>query len=268
MIKRLLSSYLKHDGMLFHALQTIYHEFKFAYQKVYFFVKWPKVKIYRIGKEKLDKLKADGFRSQFGQDYVLDTYYLDGKEAGFFIDVGCNHPEEISNSFYFENTKFWHGMAFDPLKKYSNDWKERRKQTEFYGVALGREEKDIEFVEIEAVDGWEHTLSALKNNVRKEDLQYPHKTLIVKMKLLSEYIETANIKQVDLLLVDVEGAEYDVLMGANLSVNRPRIIVLENTKRWKGDDSIRRFLINNGYLFMGRIWTVDDLFIDADHCCS
>jgi len=264
MIKVFLSGYLNHNGALFRALQKIYHEFKYTYQKIYFLVKWPKVNIFRIDNVKLDELRVGGFRSQFGQDYILNRYYLDEKENGFFIDVGCNHPEEISNSYFFENKKNWYGMAFDPLQKYKNDWNERRNKTEFYGVALGNEERDIEFVEIEAVDGWEHTLSALRSNVRKEDLKYPHKSLIVKMKLLDDYIEAKNIKQIDLLLVDVEGAEYDVLLGTNLSVNRPRVIVLENTKGWKGDNSIRNFLIKNGYLFKGRIWTVDDVYVDAN----
>lgn len=262
MFKRLLTNNLNHNGKIFNILQTIYHEVKYLYQRLYFIVVWPKVKIFRINNDELNAINNKGYRSQFGQDYILDTYFLNGVNNGFFVDVGCNHPEEISNSYYFELKKGWQGLAFDPLQKYRGDWDVRRKNTCFYGVALGNEEKNIEFVEIEAVAGWEHTLSALKNNVRKEDLQYPHKTIIVKMKRLAGYLEHLEIKQVDLLLIDVEGAEYDVLLGLNLLVNRPKVIVLENTNGWKGDDEIRKFLIKNNYLFSGRVWTVDDVFVD------
>ena len=51
--------------------------------------------------------------------------------------------------------------------------------------------------------------------------------------------------EVDFLKIDVEGAETEVLSGLDLSKNRPRIIVAENT----GADTYEGRLLQNGYIF-------------------
>ena len=262
MIKYLLSKGLSNDGWIYSFMQSAYHELKFIFQRIYFILVWPRVTIYRLSMNKLKSLNIEGYRSQFGQDFILDRYYLNRMKKGVFIDVGCNHPERISNSYFFEKTRKWNGLAFDPLLKYYSDWQKERKNTKYYGVALGNEEKNIKFIEIDAVSGWEDTLSAIKGNERKEDLRYPNVVRTVQMKRLSSFLSKG--MAIDLLLIDVEGAEYDALLGMNLSVNRPKIIVLENSIIGKTSNTIRKLLIKNKYKFVGRVWTADDIFIYLD----
>jgi hypothetical protein len=59
------------------------------------------------GHEKIDK-----FYSQAAQDlFVLIA--LDGKRDGFFMDIGCYDPIDISNSYLLETEFDWTGIMLD-----------------------------------------------------------------------------------------------------------------------------------------------------------
>ena len=50
--------------------------------------------------------------SQIGQDeWVLRT--IGEKENGVFVDIGCGHPEYISNTLVFEKKYNWRGIGVD-----------------------------------------------------------------------------------------------------------------------------------------------------------
>lgn len=67
---------------------------------------------------KLLKLNFEGsqsiesFYSQAGQDiFVLSC--INGKQNGTFLDLGCNHPTLINNTFLLENKFNWSGISYD-----------------------------------------------------------------------------------------------------------------------------------------------------------
>lgn len=50
--------------------------------------------------------------SQAGQDlFVLSL--LDGKREGVFLDLGCNEPIQINNTYLLETAFGWNGLAVD-----------------------------------------------------------------------------------------------------------------------------------------------------------
>lgn len=50
--------------------------------------------------------------SQSGQDLFIDRI-LHGKRDGTFLDIGCNHPIELSNTFALETELGWKGILAD-----------------------------------------------------------------------------------------------------------------------------------------------------------
>lgn len=70
-------------------------------------------------------INREKYHSQFGQDFFLDRIVFNGKKSGFFIDIGANHPEQLSNTLYFEDLG-WHGMAFEPQAGLCALWKDRK----------------------------------------------------------------------------------------------------------------------------------------------
>lgn len=64
-----------------------------------------------------DKLKRN--YSQASQDiFVLSC--LGGKRNGTFLDLGCNEPKHINNTFLLETEFGWRGTSIDIEKKYTD----------------------------------------------------------------------------------------------------------------------------------------------------
>lgn len=66
--------------------------------------------------------------SQCGQD--LFVFNILKKEKGTFLDLGCNLPKKINNTYLLELNE-WYGTSLD-ITDYSENWKERN--TKFINV--------------------------------------------------------------------------------------------------------------------------------------
>ena len=51
--------------------------------------------------------------SQAGQDLWVNAM-LEGRRDGFYVDIGCNHPTAINNTWAFEQMG-WNGILVDVL---------------------------------------------------------------------------------------------------------------------------------------------------------
>lgn len=67
--------------------------------------------------------------SQSGQDwYMYHNFFshsMDTIKHGFYLDVGSNHPLEISNSFFFDRCLGWKGICVEPNPQYHAFYKDR-----------------------------------------------------------------------------------------------------------------------------------------------
>jgi len=61
-----------------------------------------------------------------GQDKWVDQQ-LKNKRNGTFLDVGCHHFRNISNTFYFESELDWRGVGIDANASFEDGWKKFRK---------------------------------------------------------------------------------------------------------------------------------------------
>jgi hypothetical protein len=77
-------------------------------------------------------------------------------------------------------------------------------------------------------------------------------TIIVQCRTLDSILNEKNVKNIDLLSIDVEGFEYSVLQGLNLNTYRPDLIFLEDHMHYI--DS-HKYLKNNGYKLVRRTGT-------------
>ena len=70
-----------------------------------------------------------------------------------------------------------------------------------------------------------------------------------------------DLQSCDLLMIDVEGAEEEVLRGVDLEKLQPRCILIENNRVPGGDESVRSHACGRGYRFAARIDQTDDVFV-------
>uniref|UniRef100_B8DIX6 Methyltransferase FkbM family n=1 Tax=Nitratidesulfovibrio vulgaris (strain DSM 19637 / Miyazaki F) TaxID=883 RepID=B8DIX6_NITV9 len=204
--------------------------------------------------------RQEGFASQRGQDWYVSTKIFPNKKDGFFVDVGANHPYDLSNSYYFERLG-WTGIAFEPQQHVRELWPARR-STPCYPYVIGDVEEEVEFVEVHS-DGWQHALAGVKG-VASASVPNLHgqRTNIValRQRRLDNVLLEIGKSEVDVLFVDVEGYECNVLKGIDFRNISIRCIVLENDRTALGDNGLRRFLAKEGYRLVARL-SGDDVFV-------
>ncbi len=190
------------------------------------------------------------YYSQFYQDYYLDKYIFNGKTQGFFLDIGGNDPQFINNTYFFEKTRDWKGLAFEPIPTINKKWDCRL--TECLPVALGSVNGETEFCEYEDdyMSGNEQTVD-YKGKVKEK--------YRVKVRKLYDILKERGIDHIDFASIDVEGMELDVLKGACLDRISIDYIVVENNKGKKKERQIRDYLYLNGYRLKARLW-IDDVW--------
>lgn len=55
--------------------------------------------------------------SQYQQDKFLDEHIFQGKENGFFKDIGAHDGITMNNTYYFEQHRNWRGICIEPIPK-------------------------------------------------------------------------------------------------------------------------------------------------------
>ena len=58
--------------------------------------------------------------SHANEELVIRDYFQD-QRGGFFLDVGCGHPIEASNSYFLEKHLGWSGIGIDALPEMAFD---------------------------------------------------------------------------------------------------------------------------------------------------
>jgi FkbM family methyltransferase len=172
--------------------------------------------------------------------------YFDLKRDGVVVEVGANDPTALtSQSLHLENELGWQAVLIEPnpdLAQRARDERPRAKVFEFACVSSD-DIGELSFYIPVTTTGEIHSHASIEKNI--DDQQYAeHRVLKVRSKTLNSILDESGIQQIDLLSIDVEGAEMEVLKGLDLSKHRPRLILLEDKHVFLNK---HRLLKRNGY---------------------
>jgi FkbM family methyltransferase len=163
-------------------------------------------------------------------DEVLRQYFPN-KNNGIFFDVGAFEPIKISNSYHFERNG-WNCYCFEANTELIPLLKTHRNNV--FNYAISNENKDLISFNVVLTNGWTAGFSAIEiSDDYKKIFPYEFtevKKISVPQRTLNTIIEKeiADIKEIDILSVDVEGGELNCLKGLNLIKYKPQVIVIEN----------------------------------------
>lgn len=160
-----------------------------------------------------------------GEDLILASLLRD-VESGTYIDAGANHPIVINNTFGFYE-RGWTGLAIDGNSAFAALWAELRPRDTFAQGLLSDTVKETDFQIFP-----DHTMSSMDADTsRRYAARFEGGAVRVdtmKTSLLADMRKTYLAeREIHLLSVDVEGEDLKVLMGADLPVMRPGVIVVE-----------------------------------------
>jgi len=193
--------------------------------------------------------------------------YLD-YDNGFFVELGANDGIRQSNTFHFEKFRGWRGVLIEPIPhRFLECVANRHEQNTFFCnacVPLDYLEKyvDMLFVDLmtvseslqsdvpdidEHVRRGESFLSANERTVRFGAVAAPLS------KLLEQASAPANM---DLLSLDVEGAELDVLKGIDFNSHNFDYMLIES----RAPTPLMSFLREHNYHLADMLSKHDYLF--------
>lgn len=199
--------------------------------------------------------------SQNGED-VLIYRFFEGRRTGLYVEVGAYDGVGFSNT-YFLDALGWDGVLVEPGPDQAEACRRSRPQSRVVQAACGRGGGRTLFKIAKGSFGI-GTLSYMGNNPEQdrriareggtiEEIEVPVLTL--------DEIVGDRTKKIDLLSIDVEGAELQVLESGSLTALSPELIVLENNTRG-ADRGIEDLLIAAGYR-KDFVWTHNVFYVKA-----
>jgi FkbM family methyltransferase len=209
--------------------------------------------------------RSDGFYSQCGQDtFILTHLYWRIIKPDFpatFVDVGCNHPVRHNNSYFFERHMGFKVLGIDALSTHQQAWSEQRPRADLVITAVGDKEGSVEFEQVDngTCDG---DMFSCVSGISAKAGRLGRRLCVVPITPLTQVLLGKGLTSVGILSIDVEGYEMQALHGLDFEAIKVHIIVIENNSIGVlGDNRIRDYLISKGYVFVARIWGMDDVFI-------
>lgn len=181
------------------------------------------------------------------EDVVLDRALH--ASSGFYVDVGAASPSVASVTRHFYELG-WSGINLEPLPGYSAELRRDRPRDITIEAAAGSRSGTCSFNIVDS-DPDLSTADARRIGELVAEAE-PMTERTIRIVTLDEVLADAEPKMVDFLKIDVEGAERDVLLGINLAIWRPKVIVVEATvsnSQLRNHQKWEELLTGRGYLF-------------------
>lgn len=160
-----------------------------------------------------------------------------GSDDGFFVEAGANDGFTQSNTYYLERWRGWTGILIEPIPELAAKCRRERRRSVVVPTALVASdfpgtEIEMRFAGLMSVSDGAFGDAALRDRhvatgLRQSGVRGTY-TLRVPARTLSAVIaEHGAGREIDLLSLDVEGAELTALAGLDLTRHAPRYICVE-----------------------------------------
>ncbi|MBY0311773.1 MAG: FkbM family methyltransferase [Phycisphaerales bacterium] len=191
------------------------------------------------------------FRSQFGEDlWAYDLFA--GQSSGFYIEVGAFDGYNLSVTYALE-AMGWNGLLIEALPERYEKCKLRRPNSRVVHSALGKKNASgtVDFVNVSDQYGGMLSFIDAKTEHAKQIEQSKFQTtkLTVPITSMDELLKDHK-GPIDLAVIDVEGAELDVLDGFDLYKHKPRALILEENTGGR-DQRLMNYMKTKPYVFAG-----------------
>jgi FkbM family methyltransferase len=162
--------------------------------------------------------------SQHDEELVIRDFFQDQRD-GFFLDVGCGHPIDASNSYFLEKHLRWTGIGVDALPEMADKWRRKRPKSRFFNFIVTDHAGTLDpFYRTEA---WGIS-SVNKPATGPGGRPVSSKEIMVPTTTLTQLLERNGVERIDLLSMDIEGHEPKALAGFDILRFKPRLACVES----------------------------------------
>ncbi len=173
--------------------------------------------------------KEVGFHfGQSAEDAIL-TRIFRGRTEGFYVDVGAFHPRKYSNTFVLHHFFGWSGVNIDASSRAITLFEKERPADTNVQTAVGGATDEVVYWKFDSRA--RNTIS--EDNVQRQLLR-GDACVVGKEKVrtrpladvLAEHVPEGKV--IDLLNIDIEGADFQALVSNDWRRYRPRVITVED----------------------------------------
>jgi FkbM family methyltransferase len=192
--------------------------------------------------------------SQEGEDLILIALFQLNKykhRKGFYVDIGANHPLEVSNT-HLLYLRGWNGINVDALPggmKLFNEVRTRDVNLEV-GISASRQVLKYHIFNESVFNGFSEDVAHKYDGFSGAKLLSTTEIQTIPMsELLDKHLPAG--QSIDFLNIDVEGLDLEVLKSNDWAKYRPSVIAVEDGELVALLDSseteISRFMRGVGY---------------------
>ena len=177
------------------------------------------------------------------EDTAILNYFKDRKN-GFYVDVGCYHPIHRNNT-HLLHMQNWSGVNIDTSEFSIDLFNFMRPKDLNYNCAISDKNENIKLF-------YQKELSQLSTTEKGQAeivFQGNIKEKEIKAFTLDEILSRDKYKnsKIDLLDIDVEGADLKVLRGLSFDKFKPELVCVEIHAKEIEKSDIYNFLIDKNY---------------------
>lgn len=166
-------------------------------------------------------------RGQFHEDLAIWDA-VDFKKDGRYVDIGANHPVDWSVTYALYE-QGWRGITVEPVPEYAPLHRTQRPEDHFFPVAISTIDHHHINLDIFPNSGISTTVKRHSDYHAARGYR-PVSTSVPTRRVDSILQELGwEADPIDLMVIDVEGAELNVLMSFDLDKTRPTHLVIEAT---------------------------------------
>lgn len=168
-------------------------------------------------------------------DRKLERYL--GIEGGFFVEAGANDGYTQSNTYYFERWRRWSGILIEPIPELAAQCRRERRRSIVVQAALvapgfGARVIEMHFAGLMSVADTafgdaDSRRRHIELGLQQRGVAGTYAVRVPALTLSVVLAEHAANREIDLLSLDVEGAELTALAGLDLARHAPRFICVE-----------------------------------------
>lgn len=190
-----------------------------------------------------------GHYTEREEEWMIRDYFQDRRE-GLFVDVGANHYQTASKTFYLESNLGWSGLAIEPQTKFAAEYTKFRPRTRFLPFFVS--DVSNETARLYIINNASMVASSNREFVKK--FGEPDEARDVPTITLTDLLDAEGVRRIDFLSIDIELHEPQALKGFEIDRFKPSLVCIEALLPVR--QQILDYFAEHGYLVVGKyVWT-------------
>jgi FkbM family methyltransferase len=190
-----------------------------------------------------------GTNSQGPEEWVLRDFFKERRD-GVFLDVGANHYQLRSNTYYLEKALGWSGIAVDALYEFADDYKRHRPKTKYVAMFAS----DVSNSKVQFFVPKDDVVASA-NREFTERYGATGNAREVPTTTLNDVLQQAGISKIHYLSMDIELAEPKALAGFDIDRFQPDLVTIEAHPEVR--QQILDYFARHNYVMVGKYLRLD-----------